>query len=101
MPLPRLARPPPSAYNPAPEYRHCPHAEVDNMINDRLNEPGSELSPEERRKFAADRSHADAKAVNEHARTAALYVMIINGGAATATLAVASNYYNTGHLQGI
>jgi hypothetical protein len=40
-----------------------------------------------RRKFAEDRSHSDAAASNENARATAQAVILINGGAATATLA--------------
>ncbi|TCH99203.1 hypothetical protein EJV46_07925 [Roseococcus sp. SYP-B2431] len=43
-----------------------------------------------RRSFAAERSHNDAVAVNEHARAAVNLMVVINGGAATALLAFAN-----------
>jgi hypothetical protein len=42
--------------------------------------------------FAETRSHADAQAVHEHARSAAQSIILVNGGAATAALAFAGSY---------
>jgi hypothetical protein len=47
-------------------------------------------SDEQRRKFAEERSHSDAAVSNENARATAQGVILINGGAATATLAFLS-----------
>lgn len=45
---------------------------------------------QQRLEFYANRGHADAKAVADHARAAIQTVILINGGAATALLAFAS-----------
>ena len=44
------------------------------------------------KKFQVERSHADARVVNEHARTAIQSMILINGGALTAILAFSSKY---------
>ena len=48
-------------------------------------------SPEEWRRFTADRGHSDAQSVNDHARAAPQALILVNGGAATATLALATS----------
>ena len=53
------------------------------------NDPTRDGPEEERRLFWAERSHSDAKSLNDHARAAAQTVLLVNGGAITALLAFA------------
>lgn len=67
-----------------------------------MNDVLPKRSPEDEQiEFATERSHADAKTANEHARAAIQSIILVNGGAATAIFAFASRGGNDPTAQNI